>query len=174
MHGIESIYMAIFVRAYLNYIKTKNNWNAIFIALGIYFGAFQYECNFYKFLPQIEIWEIKTFYNTIDAIFFTAAVVNGFGIRFFENKFIQFLGEISFSLYLLHFIGLCSLSCAIYIRFPQNKIYLLANFISYVLVCFLLSKLFEKYIDKQAINLSHKFSAYICKQSFKPTPPKCA
>ncbi len=66
-----------------------------------------------------------------------------------------------FSLYLLHFVILCSLSSYVYVSLPVGKASLLVNFSCYVLVCVLVSFIFEKYIDKPSINISYKFSKKI-------------
>jgi hypothetical protein len=60
-------------------------------------------------------------------------VVHGFGKGLFEHRIVQFLG-ISFSLYLLHFLILCSFGMQFYLHFPKN---LAANFASYITICFL-------------------------------------
>jgi len=169
IHRADSIYlMAIFLGSYLNSITFGKKWNCFIFLVGFYFGAFQFKCYIYDFLPSIqilniEIWDKKTFYNTVGAIFLSAAVINGFGKKIFESSIFQFLGDISFSLYLIHFIVLCSLSCAIYIRLPQTNVVILFNFIAYIVSCFLISKIFQIYVDKPAINLSHKLSSYIFK-----------
>jgi peptidoglycan/LPS O-acetylase OafA/YrhL len=169
IHRAASIYfMAIFLGSYLNSITFGKKWNCFLFLVGFYFGAFQFRCHIYDFLPSIqllniEIWDKKTFYNTVGAIFLTAAVINGFGKKIFESSFFQFLGDISFSFYLIHFIVLCSLSSTIYIRLPQTNVVILINLIAYIASCFFVSKIFQIYVDKPAINLSHKFSSYIFK-----------
>ena len=134
----------------------------IFI-IGFYFGAYQMESSLYNFLPNLDFgaWDNKTFYNTIGGILITAAVIKGFGAKIFESRIAQFLGKISFSIYLLHFIILCSLSSFLYIHFPQNNLFLMVNFCVYILVAFISAAIFEKFIDRKAINISHKFSSKI-------------
>jgi peptidoglycan/LPS O-acetylase OafA/YrhL len=72
---------------------------------------------------------------------------------------VQFLARISFSLYLLHFIVLCSLASWFYLHSPQQTLWLLANFVLYLAVCFLAAHLFEAWVDRGAIRVSHRFSA---------------
>lgn len=48
-----------------------------------------------------------------------------------------------------------------YVSLPVGKASLLVNFSCYVLVCVLVSFIFEKYIDKPSINISYKFSKKI-------------
>jgi peptidoglycan/LPS O-acetylase OafA/YrhL len=169
IHGKDSIYfMAIFFGSYLTYLPFRKNMNRVIFILGFYFGAFQFQSCLYDFLPSIqiihtEIFEKRPFYNTIGAVLITASIINGTGRNILESKIFQFLGNISFSLYLLHFMILCSLSCSLYLFLPHTKIFLLLNLIVYILFCFVSSKIFELYIDKKAIKLSHQFSHYILK-----------
>lgn len=110
---------------------------------------------------DLEVWDKKTFYNLIGACFITASVVQGFGEKILQWRIPQFLGGISFSLYLLHFVVLCSFSSYVYVSLPMGRTSVLLNFASYVLVCVLVSFIFEKYIDKPSINISHQFSKKI-------------
>jgi peptidoglycan/LPS O-acetylase OafA/YrhL len=135
----------------------------MFFFLGLYFGGFQFESYFYNFLPEVTVWEKKTFYNAIGAVLLTAAVVKGFGVQFFESKLIQFLGRISFSMYLLHFIILCSVSSYLCTYFYNSHMLPVIQLAVYLLLCLLASKLFEKYVDRPAIKISHQVSSYIVK-----------
>ena len=167
--GPDSIYfIAIFLGAALNLLSLDKKWNIPLFILGFYFGAFQFENMFYNFLPSAripgaEIWDKKCFYNTIGGVLLTASILNGFVKSFFESKIAQFLGKISFSFYLLHFLVLYSFCYAFYTHFPHTKILLLLNFTGYLGICLLISPLFTEYIDKIAIKMSHKFSEYLFK-----------
>jgi peptidoglycan/LPS O-acetylase OafA/YrhL len=137
---------------------------------GFYFGAFQFESSFYNFLPDIkiygiEIFEKKTFYNTVAAIFITASIINGFGQNLLESKPVQFLGRISFPLYLLHMIILGSVTCIFYLALPQTKATLAACFASYISISILASYLFERFIDKPSIYISHRFSYFMTRET---------
>lgn len=159
-------YYAIFAGSLLSYFKNIKRYRFIIFVLGFYFGGFQFTSLAYDYLPNLnivgaEIWEKKTFYNAIGAVFITLSVVQGFGSIIFESRLAQFLGRISFSLYLTHFIILCSLSSFVYIKLPQGNLFLTANFCGYLIVCFIVSVFFEKIVDRNSINVSHKFSSKI-------------
>lgn len=164
LSGQDSIfYFAIFFGSLLGNLKDLGKYKIVFFAIGAYFGAFQFKSAAYDFLPTwnitgTDVWEVKSFYNTVGAILMTAPIVQGFGSKLFQSRAIQFLGRISFSIYLLHFIVLCSISSYLYVYFPQSKIFWIINFGFYVLICFVVSALFERFVDRKSIKLSHKFS----------------
>jgi peptidoglycan/LPS O-acetylase OafA/YrhL len=165
VHREESIYYGvIFIGSVLGRLRLDARAKLALLAIGLYFGCFQFESRAYDFLPAIDfhgaaVWEKKNFYNALGALCLTAAVVQGFGRRFFEHGIVQFLARISFSLYLLHFIVLCSLASWFYLRFPHQLVWMLANFVLYLAVCFGVARLFEAWVDLSAIRLSHRFSA---------------
>jgi peptidoglycan/LPS O-acetylase OafA/YrhL len=173
-HQLDSIYyLAIFSGSLINRIYLKPALRGLFFITGFYFGAFQYQSHWFEFLPSFSRWISdpaidKTTYNAIGAFLMTTAVINGFGRRFFEMSFIQFLGKISFPLYLIHFVVLCSITCWLYLFFPHNKAFIILNLLLYLLICFIFASIFEKFIDKPSIKLSHKFSRYLFPKGDKP------
>lgn len=162
----DAIYLiAILTGSAINLFKISNIFSIIFFIAGFYFGGFQFKSFLYDFLPQNIIFGndlifVKTFYNSIGAFFMVTAVVNGFGRVFLETSFFQFLGKISFSLYLVHFIILCSFSSGLYILFPKSTEFLIFNFFVYIIDCFLFSILFYNYIDLKSIIVSKKISNF--------------
>ncbi|MFI0348314.1 MAG: acyltransferase family protein [Chthoniobacterales bacterium] len=153
--------IAIFAGALLNKVAIPKKWHLFLLCCGLYFGAFQYENSFYDFLPSFGLGHIGSFYNTIGAILLITPILNGYGARFFQSRLLQFLGLISFPLYLLHFIVLSSFACALYVFLPHNFGMLSIVFVLYLLVSIALSTIFEKRIDKPAIALSHRLSAFL-------------
>jgi peptidoglycan/LPS O-acetylase OafA/YrhL len=174
VHREESIYYyVILMGATLGRVRLDMRAKLVLLAVGLYFGCFQFESRAYDFLPVLQfhgaaLWEKKSFYNALGALCLTAAVVQGFGRRFFEHRIVQFLGRISFSLYLLHFIFLCSLASWFYLHVPQQPAWLLANALLYFAVCFLAAHLFEVSVDRGAIRLSHRFSARLFSGAAQP------
>jgi peptidoglycan/LPS O-acetylase OafA/YrhL len=165
----ESIYFyVIFAGAMLNVIRPGRKAMLAIAMFGLYFGCFQFETPVYDFLPPLQVfglqlWEKKDFYNALGAVLLTAAVTQGFGKSFLEHRFIQFLGRISFPLYLIHFIVLCSLACRMYLHFPRSPLYLAFEFVVYVLACVLVASIFERYVDKNAIRLAHRATSRLFK-----------
>lgn len=165
----DSIYFyAIIFGSLISYIKSINFPKLLFFVLGLYFGGYQFNNELYSFLPNIilfgqELWNIKSLYNTIGAFFLFSAIVHGFGSKFILSNFIQFLGRISFPLYLIHFIVLCSLSSWYYISTYQSSVNIVINFSLYLIVCMLLAVFFEKWIDGNSIRLAKYFGDLLFK-----------
>jgi len=164
VHRQDSIYyFAIFAGSMLGSLKKIYKYKFLLLPLGFYFGGFQFKSAFYNFLPDLkllnmDIWGEKALYNALGAVLISLPIIQGFGSKTLEGRFVQFLGGISFSFYLVHFIALCSLSCFVYISLPQNKFFLGLNLVLYIVVCFVTSIIFARTFDKWAINISHKFS----------------
>lgn len=164
LHRANAIYYYVFfLGSTLSRIRIGARAQWALVIVGVYFGCFQFESAAYRFLPNLrldgqDLWDIKNSYNAIGALCLTAAIVHGFGRRFFEHAIVQFLARISFSLYLLHFIVLCSLASWLYLYWPHTGVYLAANLLLYVGVCCALASVFERHVDQGAIRLSHRFA----------------
>lgn len=169
LHLQDSIYyFAIFAGSFLSSFKKLSRYRIIIFIIGIYFGGFQSHSVAYEFLPNLsiintEIWDKKTLYNSAGAVLTTLSVLLGFGSKLFESMIFQYLGRISFSIYLLHFIVLCSISSYLHIHFPMNMLTLILNFTLYMSICFFISTVFERIIDRWAIHISSKISITIQK-----------
>ena len=155
---------AILLGSLLNIIPIPKKLCLPLFIIGLFFGAFQDGNAFYNNFPHLLPWHRQSFYDSIGALLITASIVHGFGARFFQSRPLQFLGTISFPLYLLHFIVLCSFSCWLYLLLPQNPMTLCFNLALYLLVAIGLSILFEKYIDQPAIRFSHWISSLLFKK----------
>ena len=169
-HGTDSIYyIAIFCGSLLNILRIGPSLTVIAFVLGFYMGGYQYHSIWYAHLPSVSHWIAetaidKTLYNALGALLITAAVINGFGKRFLETRFIQFLGKISFPLYLIHFSVLCSITCYLYLALPQGRLSLLMQFPLYIGICFTVAWMFEKMVDQPGIGISHRFSRWLLKK----------
>jgi len=158
-------YITILIGGWLGGVKLKHPLAlTILFFLGLYFGSFVFENKIFDWLPNINIFDSKNFYNAMGACFIVASIINGYGKKFFSFPVIQFLGRISFSLYLLHFLILCSLACSIYIFLPINILAVFLNLILYLCVSMFLAKIFTKYIDKASVSISRKFSYFLFKK----------
>ncbi len=167
VHQQNSIYyFALFFGSFLTRLKNVPVNKFFIFAVGYYFGAFQFKSLGYDFLPDLnflnfDIWDKKTFYNAIGAAFITLAIVKGFGSKILETPFAQFLGKISYSVYLIHTIVLCSITSFLYILFPKYNVCLLANLVLYLVICILAAVVFEKVVDRKSVSIARKFSARI-------------
>lgn len=162
--GDDSIYfIAIFSGALLNKIRINATYNAPLFTIGLFFGAAQMQSVIFYVLPDAGLlnhvfWAKENFYTAIGGWMVSLAVINGFGKSFLQNGMCQKLGEISFPLYLVHFIILCSVSCAIYIFLPRNSMFITINFCVYIIACLCAAAFFVN-IDKPAVNLAHRLTA---------------
>jgi len=88
--------------------------------------------------------------------------------KFFSGKYLLFLGEISFAMYLLHFIILGSFSSFIFLKLSPHVSYF-ANFaISFMLSVAIIiptAYLMSRHIDRRVVKLSHKAYDYLFKNN---------
>jgi peptidoglycan/LPS O-acetylase OafA/YrhL len=162
--GANSIYyMCFFFGAIMGkkYIARVTKFGLPIFIAGYFLGAFAYEHSLYNWLPRISSFDTKTFYNVCGAILMVGSLVSGFGKFFFESHIPRFLGKISYSLYLIHFLVLCSVTSTMYIALPKTVFYLTLNFIGYIIFCLATAVLFEYFIDSKAINFSKNVSSKI-------------
>ena len=161
----ESIYfISILTGAYLNsFSKPRKPILFLIGIIGLYFGCFGFGSYLYDFLPDVGIWQRKDFYNTIGALLLVFAVINGFCSFIFTNILSQFLGKISFSIYLLHMLVLGSIVSYFYTFIPKSLSYLTLLFITYLFISIAVSVIFERYIDRSSIKASKVFSNWINK-----------
>lgn len=110
---------------------------------------------------------LYTFFNLlVRAIGFTLLVNNFESIRnIFTKKPFTFLGEISFSLYLIHIPILFSVGASIYLYAGIPSPYkLIVTFVSVIALTFIASYLFTIFIDRKAVSLSNKIGKYFSKE----------
>ncbi len=150
-------YMCFFFGAIMG--KTKVKFGFLTFSTGYFLGAFVYEHGLYDWLPRIYLFDTKTFYNTCGAVLMVLSLVSGFGKTFFESSIPRFLGRISFSLYLIHFLILCSVTSFLYLALPKNLFGIVLNLAVYVSICFGLAMIYESLIDAKAVNFSRKVSS---------------
>lgn len=80
----------------------------------------------------------------------------------FSTKPLVFLGKISFSLYLIHIIIICSLTCYLYIYLPIHSevIRIIVSTLVSMCVLIVLSNIYTIYIDTIALKFSSKVGKY--------------
>lgn len=77
--------------------------------------------------------------------------------NFFSLPFLKWLGKISFSLYLIHTLIICSFSSWLYLRLEYNHFinFIIVSIIT-LIVSLLFSSIYSKYIDSYSITTSNK------------------
>lgn len=156
--GIWAIYYAaIFSGATINAVNVRPNVNYILLGLGLYFGSFQNGSIFYEFLPQ-QITNPRLLYNFLGAYLLTFVVIKGVGKGFLQAQAVQFLGKISYSLYIIHFLVLSSLASYLYLRVDFVGWSILFHVSLYFLMCIVVAYLFSMLIDKPSMKISKRIS----------------
>jgi peptidoglycan/LPS O-acetylase OafA/YrhL len=176
----NNFYAAFILGALLNkYILQKQliaisipKWGlAALFAIGIFFCSYPI-CNnvnttMYRFitLPFLINYE---FYHVIGSFMVMFVILHSVKLKsLLSSNVFSFIGKISFSFYLLHFIILCSFSCYLfkifYTLYNYNTSVLLA-FLCSLPVMMLASILFYKWIDRAGIKFSEKvLSVFVSK-----------
>jgi peptidoglycan/LPS O-acetylase OafA/YrhL len=160
VYTTSAVYLiAIFAGAHIVRLRPGRAGVLLYGILGIYLGGYQQGSIYYSYL-NAEAWlpSTKNMMNMMGAVCLTTAVINGFASRLLLHPWAQFLGRVSFPLYILHFILLVSFGFFTYDLLPHWAFVTGAHFALYVAVCLGLSLLFERWIDQPAIRLSKRFA----------------
>lgn len=96
------------------------------------------------------------------------AACNPLARRFFENRVSRYLGKISFSLYLTHFLVLCSFSSYLMLQIDglgiKGETASAINFAASLLVCLLVAQAFC-YVENFSIRTARRFSDWMMGKS---------
>ena len=163
-----------------NNISQNINKIILYIMLlsGIYLAAFiRYDFPIYTIL-DIDLMKnyfgdwvsLLYFYYIISAflLFFVLSRLS-FAIKFFTSKVMLYLGKISFSIYLLHFIVICSFSSYVYIwlRESIHTSYNLTFFITSsvtIVITIITAHIFHNYIELKSINWTQSLYNIVSRQ----------
>jgi peptidoglycan/LPS O-acetylase OafA/YrhL len=138
---------------------------SIILISGLFLGSYPVsplpDDSLYRFL-DIGFFETPmVIYHIIGAGMLMYVLLNSRGLQsFFSSPVPLFLGKISYSLYLVHFMVISSFTCALFLSLYPVLSYgsavLVSLFLSLLLII-PLSYLFYKYVDRAGIELSKKF-----------------
>lgn len=130
--------------------------------LGIFLGGFQDNHWLYSFLPaQFE--NNRAVYSLFGAILVVQSVRSGFLSSALQSKAVQFLGMMSFGIYLIHFTVISTLWSWLYINYATNVFIAAIITVSCMAVTIFLSVLFEKFCDRPSINIGNAFAQRVMK-----------
>lgn len=157
------------LRGILSYKFTK--W--FILLIGLFFGSYPYvetSNTIYSFLNILIAGEnASPFYHILGAFLLLLVLINSKAMqKMFNYSIFEFLGKISFSLYLTHLLILCTISTSLFKQLynlgaSYNISFILTFMISIILMVSV-SYLVYKYVDTTAIRLSK----YLYKFVFKP------
>lgn len=159
----------------LNMVTIPRRLLPVLFVVGLYFGTYIPGHVEYAWLPTVftdpkEAFFNVSFYNTIGSFCLVAAIAGGFGERFLSIRFLQWLGGIAYSMYLLHLLVLGSLASFLYLALPKQDIFLLLNFVIYYAVIVLVSTPYAKYIDQPAILWARRFGTWLGRPTVVASP----
>ncbi|MBD8522336.1 acyltransferase family protein [Lysinibacillus fusiformis] len=138
----------------------------LFLIIGLFLGSYPYVNpmgTVYEFLVinPSSTFNYFMFYHIVGSVLLLIAVLGSDILqKFLSIKPFIFLGNISFSLYLIHFIILCSFSSYLFMRLldgglPYNLSFLIMAFPS-IIIIFALSYIMHKLIDSKSVDISKK------------------
>jgi peptidoglycan/LPS O-acetylase OafA/YrhL len=157
----DTVYFISFIAGALcNWITVdrKHAWSLLFA--GLVMGSYQ-PFGFHYMLPNFGL-DPKTFYNAVGGVCVTVAVCRG-GLfsPFMGNSIVQYFGRLSYSVYLLHFIILCSVASYIVLSFGGGPFGLVSAFLAYFLITFACAHVFTTLVDNASVRLANKFSRWV-------------
>lgn len=170
---MNSYYLAFILGIILSDLSTKSSFKInekrafVFFICGLFLGSYPYsevKNTIYRVL-DFNILPINSFrfHHIMGAFLLILSILLSQKIQGkLSNKIIRFFGNISFSMYLIHFIVINSLSCYLFKVLIKNYSYHFSFLITFIIsffVILLVSHLMYKYIDLVGIRFSHK----ICK-----------
>jgi peptidoglycan/LPS O-acetylase OafA/YrhL len=170
--------IGILAGSVLNMVTIPRRLLPVLFVLGLYFGTYIPGHVEYAWLPVVftdpkEAFFNVSFYNTIGSFCLVAAIAGGFGERFLSIRFLQWLGGIAYSMYLLHLLVLCSLASFLYLAWPKQDIFLLLNYAIYLVVIVVASTPYARYVDQPAILWGRRFGVWLGRPAVasKPAAP---
>lgn len=150
--------------------KLSNGGKWLLFVAGIYFASYPYvnvENTIYQHL-NINLFELNPFIlsHCIGAILILIVLLNSNILqKIFSTSIFEYIGKISFSMYLTHFVVLFtftafSLDKFIKIGLSYNISFIISFCLSMLIIIFL-SHFMQKYVDSFAINVSKKIYIFI-------------
>ena len=132
------------------------------LLLGLFLGSYPsgrgVEGTVYAFMEKPYLVNSAVLYHIMGAFFVILVLLESKRMqKIFSFRYLLFLGEISFAMYILHFIILGSFSSFVFLKLEPHLPYIDAFLISFALsvaLIFLVSYLVYLYVDKKAVHLS--------------------
>lgn len=147
---------------------------AFLFGIGIFLGGFQDGHWLYSLLPA-PFENNRAFYSLIGAILLVQSVRSGFLSSFFNTKLVQFLGRMSFGIYLIHFTVICTIWSWLYLRYVGNTFNIVIITASCVSLTLFISFIFEKCCDRPSIDLGNSFARWVVRsRDINSNPPEFA
>lgn len=172
---LNSYYLGFILGCLLSYISVNKKINIKKITLGfllliaLFFGSYPYyqgNDSIYNII-SLKFGGLNNFtlFHTLGGALLVFVIVNFKTLQnIFSSKIMVFLGKISFSLYLVHFLFINSLGSYIFVKTVNNFNYHISFLISFIITfsfSVIIACIFYIAIDAPSIYLSNKFSDFI-------------
>ncbi|MEI7890423.1 MAG: acyltransferase [bacterium] len=149
----------------LSHFDRSKIFRTLLLLIGLFLGSYPsmrgVEGTIYAPMEQYFLVNSAVFYHIVGAFFVILVLLDSRRMqKIFSFRYLLFLGEISFAMYLLHFIVLGSLSSFIFMKIGNNLPYAQAFFVSFtvsIAFIFIVSFFTYKYVDKKAVYYSKLF-----------------
>lgn len=172
------LYLSLFLIGALFNTSNKLNYQAILVPIGVllalYLGGYQWRSSSYSSLADMAVWvQSNTWVVFHWPIFFPCAgacllvylvTQNKTLDQLLNLKIFQWLGKISYALYLIHPLVLSSVGLSTYLWLIKTNSYLFATMVSGITIIIIscsIAELFYRYVDKPATRWSARFSKWI-------------
>jgi len=140
------------------------------LLIGLFFGSFPRAMDvsntIYGFMKIPSISDVPTFYHTLGAFLVILSILLSDKLKsFLSGKTALFLGKISYSMYLIHLIIMCSFSSFLFLKLILIFSYFLSTLLTFIpsmLIIIILSFIMYRYIDLGGIG----FANFIYKKYF--------
>lgn len=154
-------YMSFIMGAYINLIdfSSLSKYRIPLLLISFYFSSADETSN-YAWLSS-DLWggvHATRVSTVIGSFIIVLLIVNGMGRRFFDSKPMQVLGRLSFSIYLVHFPIILSLSSYIYIQLHNisgSGWMIVPNFLITITVVLLVAAFFTRIFDDGSVKLAN-------------------
>ncbi len=142
--------------------------SALGIIIGIYFCSYPICYNPENTMFALITWPFMAsyeFFHVVGSFILMFVICHSTSLKMaLSGKIVKYIGNISFSFYLLHFIILCSFSCYLFSLFYPSCNYNLAVLLSFLCslpVIAICSIFYNKWIDKSGIKLSEIVLSFV-------------
>jgi peptidoglycan/LPS O-acetylase OafA/YrhL len=155
---------------FLKYAKSKFLRTGLLL-FGLFLGSYPsgraVDGTIYEFMQKPYLANSAVLYHIIGAFLVILILLNSKRMqKAFSHKYLLFLGEISFAMYLLHFIVLGSFSSFLFLSLEPHMLYFQAFFLTFIISLILilsLSYAMYLYVDLKAVH----FSKFVYNKVFK-------
>ncbi|MGL5643149.1 MAG: acyltransferase family protein [Paraclostridium sp.] len=178
----NSYYLGFILGSVIAYITTnkdfefKNSTLIFLLFLSLFWGSYPYYQGYSLIYYQFKGINNFVFFHTLGGTLLVFVIINFKKIQdILSSKIIIFLGKISFSLYLVHFIFINSIASYIFLKSIQTFNYHISFLISFsisLIFSIIVAHFFYKFIDLFSIYFSNKFSVFFLRRidSYRKSP----